>query len=216
MIIEELFPTPMLRVNVESEIDLTEVEKLKRLILDKRKLIPNGGNGNYFHSNENILRSYLQESSLEKVLQKYIDVFLYQIYCEKEAKLKITNSWVNFNPTGAAHHKHFHMNSILSGVFYLQTEAKSGDFMVHKSNDIRQIYSFPFSNNKFIEKSKLFSVRNYDLHIFPSTLEHSVLQNNSKNTRISLSFNTFYYGEVMVNPKGAQPSLSRVNIKDVD
>jgi uncharacterized protein (TIGR02466 family) len=197
---------------------MSEIEKLKLLSLDKKNLVPNSNNNNFFHKNVDILKTYLPNSTTEKVIQKYIDIFLYEIYLEKEAKLKLTGSWININPPGAVHHKHFHVNSILSGTLYINAVKRGGNFIAHKTkSNTRQVASCAFGENKFIEKWKHIPVENYDLVIFPSTLEHSVQKNQSDETRISLAFNAFYYGEVLMNPRGSEnSSLTKLNIKDLD
>jgi uncharacterized protein (TIGR02466 family) len=217
MIVEELFPTPLLRVNIKDELDISEIEKLKLLSLDKKNLIPNGNNGNFFHKNVDLLKTYIPNSTTEKVIKKYLDIFLHDILLEKEANVRITGSWINVNPPRSVHHEHFHMNSILSGTLYLNAEAnKGGEFIVHKTKaNTRQVASHIYGSNKFVDKWKYIPVNTYDLHIFPSILEHSVASNRSKTNRLSLSFNTFYIGEVLMNPKNAVTSLTRLDIKEL-
>jgi len=216
MKVVELFPTPMMIVNVGPELDMEEITKLKLLSLDRKNLIPNGNNGNFFHKNVDLLKNYLIDSNLEKTIQKYLGIFLKDIWLEKEAEIRVTGSWLNINPPNTIHHEHFHMNSILSGVLYIETDTNCGDFVVHKTKaNTRQIGSFSFGENKFVEKFQTFSPKKYDLHIFPSTLEHSVSQNKSNKTRMSFSFNTFYKGEILMNPKSANSSLTKLVIGDL-
>jgi uncharacterized protein (TIGR02466 family) len=212
MKIVELFPTPMLVVNIKSELDAKEIHKLKMLSLDRANLIPNGQNGNMFHKDADLLVNYLPNSQLEKTLQKYLDIFLYDVWLEKESQIKITGSWVNINPTGTMHHKHYHSNAILSGVLYLETDPKNnGPFQTHKMESAsRQVAGYAFGGNKFTEEFRNFYPENYDLYIFPSTLDHSVDYNKSEKSRISFSFNAFYHGELMRNPKKAGTSLTRL------
>jgi uncharacterized protein (TIGR02466 family) len=214
MKIVELFPIPMLVVNIKSELDAKEIHKLKLLSLDRANLVTNGQNGNMFHKEADLLLNYLPNSQLEKTLQKYLDIFLYDVWLEKEAKVKITGSWVNINPKGTMHHKHYHSNAILSGVLYLDTDAKNnGAFQTHKPEaNARQVAGYAFGANQFTEQFRNFYPENYDLYIFPSTLDHSVDYNRSEKARMSFSFNAFYYGELMRNPKSAGTSLTKLTL----
>lgn len=213
MDILELFPTPVMIVNIKEEIKQLEIFNIKKLSLDKKNLITNGNNGNFFHKNVDILKTHIPNSNLEKTLRKYIDVFLKDIWLEKEAELAITSSWLNINPKNTMHHEHTHTNSILSGVLYLNTDEKSGDFVMYNSKAYsRQVSSFAFGSNKFVEKWKNYCPKKYDLVIFPSDLKHSVLPNASNSDRMSLSFNTFYNGEIFMNPKNAVTSLTGLKV----
>jgi uncharacterized protein (TIGR02466 family) len=218
MEVVELFPTPMMIVNIESELDMREITKLKLLTLNKKNLIANGHNGNFFHNNSELLKSYLKDSSLEKTIQKYLNIFLKEVWLEKDSTIKITGSWINLNPPNSIHHEHFHTNSILSGVLYIDTEKNCGDFQTHRpKTNSRQISGFAYGKNKFVEQIRDFTPKKYDLYIFPSTLQHSVLPNKSNKIRISFSFNSFYQGEIMMNPKNQNEitSLTRLVIGDL-
>jgi len=216
MQILELFPTPVMIVNIKEEIKESEIFNIKKLSLDKKNLIPNGNNGNFFHKNVDVLKNHIPNSKLEKTLNKYIDIFLKDIWLEKEAELVITSSWFNINPKHTIHHEHRHPNSILSGVLYLNTDEKSGDFVMYNSKAYsRQVSSFAFGSNKFVEKTKNYCPKLYDLVIFPSDLKHSVLPNASNYDRMSLSFNTFYNGEIYMNPRNAVTSLTGLKLSVV-
>ena len=47
--------------------------------------------------------------------------------------LTVTQSWANTNIKGARHHEHVHPNSIISGVFYFQTNS-STPIIFNKTN----------------------------------------------------------------------------------
>ena len=80
----------------------------------------------------------------------------------------------------------FH-NIINSSVLLDLFESKEEDANVFNSG----LFSFP--------------IKELDLMIFPSYLEHSVPTNNTNQKRVSLSFNTFVRGEI-----GSKSSLSQV------
>ena len=132
---------------------------------------------------------------LKKYCQKYVEKYAYEILkIEKNIKFYITQSWCNYNRTGEHHHHHIHNNSMISGVFYVQTDGTRIQF--HKGRD-----SFPLKMN-FSEQNLLnsditfFKTEANRLFLYPSTLEHSVPKNQSDKERISLAFNTFIKGSV--------------------
>ena len=132
---------------------------------------------------------------LKKYCQKNIETYVYEILkVERNLEFYITQSWCNYNRTGEHHHHHIHNNSMISGVFYVQTDGTRIQF--HKGRD-----SFPLKMN-FSEQNLLnsditfFKTEANRLFLYPSTLQHSVTKNKSNVERISLAFNTFIKGFV--------------------
>ena len=106
------------------------------------------------------------------------------------------------------HHRHYHPNSYLSGVFYVScTDDDRIEFHgIPQTSLMLNLFDLE-EENANIFNSKLFSfpISTLDLMIFPSYLEHSVPTNNTNQKRVSLSFNTFVRGEI-----GSKSSLSQV------
>lgn len=192
MKVYDVFPTPITISDIK--ISFEELEKLMSFYNDRSTWILNKGN-NYASDETDIFRNVLGvESSLVKQVQNEIDVFCEKIMGE-EASLKPTQSWLNFNPTSSIHEKHFHTNSILSGVIYIKTDDKTGNINFHtpfeKFNMIRnKIITY----NDYNFEHVYFTPEPCQLFLFPSFLSHSVDKNKSEVTRISLAFNTFYSG----------------------
>ena len=96
--------------------------------------------------------------------------------------------------TNEFHHKHQHSNSFLSGVFYIEADEELDDITFHNS---LKPFMFTFESDAspvFFADRWTFKVKKNTLIIFPSTLIHHVNKTKSKNTRISLAFNTFVKG----------------------
>jgi uncharacterized protein (TIGR02466 family) len=203
-----LFPTPMMIVNLEEAIDHREIKKLLKVEKDTDNLLINE-NRNYFTRENNILNTLLKtKSTLKELFQKHVDIFIKETMGEGDAKLKIHLSWMNFNPKGTSHHKHIHPNSIVSGVFYIRTNEKSGNFHVHRDDFKSRMIRDRITNyNDFNYDFYYFTPKPYDLYLFPSNLSHSVMPNESDETRVSLSFNTFYEGEIRTDDYGWLSSL---------
>ena len=103
----------------------------------------------------------------------------------------ITISWVNYTEQGEYHHEHSHPNSIFSGVYYIDAdETDKITFTNPKFLPFTlDIQSTNF--NQWNSKSWLVSTPSNTVFIFPSSFGHRVEPTTNKNTRVSLSFNTF-------------------------
>ena len=134
---------------------------------------------------------------LKAFCQKWIDKYFYDVLCiEKDINFYITQSWCNFLNEHVDHHLHAHPNSIITGVFYVQTDGTPIEFY---RGDI--LGSFPFhlsfsENNEWNSDSVHFNSETGKVTLFPSKLQHSVGINHSRDTRISITFNTFVEGEL--------------------
>ena len=107
----------------------------------------------------------------------------------------ITQSWLNITNTGGWHHEHSHPNSLLSVVFYISTVK---DYRIHFHDEAihnRFLQQFPTEDYQSFNSSMFwFGVNNQELVMFPSYLRHSVPRNETKQTRVSISFNTWVKG----------------------
>lgn len=188
----EVFPTPVYTANIRSQLDTREVYSL----LQQKEVEKNEYNA--ISKNRYVLDNF---PTLKEVLRSHVNNMFYKYLGEDSAKLslRITQSWLNFNDTEDRHHEHYHDNSILSGVFYLSCDENTGNLNLYKPSvaaktavnlkTIKKNFDTPFSTEKI-----WLQPNPYDLIIFPSYLIHGVDANQSKKTRISLAFNTFYSG----------------------
>jgi uncharacterized protein (TIGR02466 family) len=111
-----------------------------------------------------------------------------------DVSLRITQSWVNYSEQGQYHHKHAHPNSLVSGVFYVNTN--DNDRIYFYRSGFQQI-KFPTDGwNQWNSESWWFEATEGRLVLFPSSLEHMVPTVEGEKTRVSLSFNTFPVGTV--------------------
>ena len=139
---------------------------------------------------------------LEKCVSEYFETI---IAPSKEVSLYITQSWMNYSKKGQWHHAHEHPNSILSGVFYIQTDDQ--DKIYFEKNHYDQI-SFPTEKwNVYNSKSWWLEATQGRLILFPSSLRHHVETVQTDHTRVSLSFNTFAKGLI-----GAEESLTALEV----
>lgn len=139
-----------------------------------------------------------QSKSIDKdnVVTDYLyNLFSQTLYDNFDERFEIINHWININQPNTYNRIHRHPSSVLSGVYYVQTPKDSGNIVFENehgfyayeelttfSPEARDYYSQHLAT-AFVPKEGL-------LIMFPSYLAHAVEINNSKENRISISFNT--------------------------
>jgi hypothetical protein len=113
----------------------------------------------------------------------------------------ITSCWVNKSAKGQKHHKHMHVNSMLSGIFYLNS-INSGNTVFYISNPwlyYEKTKVFKISKNSLVDHQYEIKPDRGKLIIFPSQIEHFVKENESETERYTIAFNTFFSGTIGEN-----------------
>lgn len=189
----ELFPIPAAWDNLAGHFDEREIGAILGASSNQAEWHLNQGK-NYLHPDWYILDKYAP--TLKEAITKKINWYLREIWGEN-GNIRVTISWVNYNPPGTKHHKHSHPNSIFSGCFYIDTAPDAGAIIISNPNK-KQFYAELLDKNRNKFSSPIFGFRpeKYDLYVFPSWLDHEVEKNKSNSTRISLAFNTFYTGTI--------------------
>jgi uncharacterized protein (TIGR02466 family) len=148
-------------------------------------------------------------ADIKSFIQFYINHFMESIESPfNPVEAYVTQSWLNYTQPREFHHKHEHPNSYLSGVLYINADPEKDKIYFYKSG-YKRIMLPTERFNQFNSESWWFSVGTCDMVIFPSYLTHMVEQTESKDTRISLSFNTFLKGYI-----GAEESLTALHTSD--
>ena len=189
--IEELFPTPLIKVKVEENTEqLKFINDYTTSSVDK-----NGqtlGNMRVLEQHPNIRDLLL--SKFNHVAEEYLKY--------KRRKYIITTSWITQTKIGSRSQLHSHRNSFWSGVYYFQDEYEMGSAKLSFSNpnehradvffDESDIEQYTKSNSNawiITPKSKM-------LLLFPSYLEHEILIHNVNTERLSLAFNIMPTGRL--------------------
>lgn len=201
--VNQLFPTPLVFTKLPRKFTDEEIAFVEKC---SHNVTKNTGN------TTSVDRYVLDEPAMVGVksfIQFYVNYFMTEIespYNPVEAY--VTQSWLNYTQPGEFHHKHEHPNSYLSGVLYINADPDKDKIYFYKQGYKR--ISLPTDRyNPFNSESWWFNVGTCDLVIFPSYLTHMVEQTESKDTRISLSFNTFLKGYI-----GAEESLTALHTSD--
>jgi len=194
--VENLFPTPILIKKIEREFTKTEIDYF---LNQKHEAVPNTGN---FTTIDNYVLNRPELLSLKTFLNGSCNDYLQHVISPKnKIDLRITQSWLNFTHLGEYHHSHKHPNSIISGVLYIRADKTNDQIQFINSTDYEQIKPEVEHWNKWNSETWGFPVETGELFLFPSWIRHGVVRKQDSQTRISLSFNTFYRGKIGQNDK---------------
>lgn len=193
MQINELWPSPV-------GMDYIPVDK-KWLHYCKSVKIDRMTNNNGNKSLDNTILDNPELSDLkEKLIEKANDYLYNHIQIESNVKFRITNSWVVEHLPNDFGQPHYHTNSLISGVYYLDVYENSGDIVIGKVNQQPEnifpaMWLWGYSaDNKFNANSFKFKIQSGNIILFPSHLVHSIEKNLSNKRRYSLAFDFFPYG----------------------
>ena len=201
--IDNLFPIPIGWYKNEEGLTKTE----KKFLIEDQEEKPNEGN------TTSKFRRILHDKkceSLKQFVEESLENYFDQVYKPKsDVEPYITQSWCNYSKTGQWHHKHRHPNSFISGVYYIQADVTDKIQFFHPKQYQQIRIHPPRDFNTWNSESWWYGIETGLLVLFPSSFEHFVPPVTAKQTRISLSFNTFLKGMV-----GDNDSLTGLEIEN--
>ena len=188
--INAIFPTPIYISKIDRELTKKELSFIDKTKLDIYK---NEGNTT---SNDNYILNHKVFKHLKEDLDLTIKDYFQKVISPTDAITPyITQSWLNYTETNQYHHKHQHPNSLVSGVFYINSDEEHDKIKFF--NDKYQTIKPEVKDwNIWNSESWWFSVKTGDVILFPSSLTHMVETKEGDNTRISLAFNVFIKGTI--------------------
>ena len=140
----------------------------------------------FYHQNDNILFC-----TLNKEIESY---FSDSSIFRENLKISYTGMWLNINKSGDYNAWHCHPNCDFSGVFWIEVPADGGNINFASPHEFVEHKSFKIYNSRVTDQfnySEGYGVNPSvgTILIFPSHLYHEVLPNQTRNDRISASFN---------------------------
>lgn len=179
-----LFSKPIFRstVNVDS-IDLSEISWAKNY-------------QNWISESQNILSEEKFKELAVEIGSKVAHYFYGIMRVSLDTEIYITESWINKTEKGQTHHRHWHPNSILSGVVNLSADADQGGHLRLITSTFDTLEFEITEPNVYNAKSWSFPPEKGSIIIFPSNVEHLVEPYMGTEPRYTLSFNTFVKGKI--------------------
>ena len=151
---------------------------------------------NLVSKHQNVLELNNYKSIKYRILEG-LEEYTRNILCVDDIiEFYIIQSWMNINPPGTHHHRHWHPNSLISGVYYIDVDEEANITFISSSTDLSYGcvgYDLPRREyNIHNSLSWFYKVQSNQAIYFPSSLQHEVVTNESTTDRISLSFNVLF------------------------
>tara|TARA_R110000796_G_scaffold32863_2_gene85648 strand:- start:359 stop:937 length:579 start_codon:yes stop_codon:yes gene_type:complete len=191
MIKEQYFPTNIYGKDIKIDNNKLSEDIIKWSKQDSglKKTNVNG-----WHSTTDMATKEEYKILVDEILTASKEVFKEEFL---ERKPIIGNMWANINPPGATNTAHIHPNAHFSGVYYVNTDSKSGPLKIMDPRPgvqmvmpIRQKEELP----KHLWRDAFLDPFIGRILMFPAWLWHSVETNESDKLRISVSFNIVQEG----------------------
>lgn len=150
--------------------------------------------GNYGSTRSDLLDEPVFAETKKKILDN-VNQYAGEVLGYKDLEWYITISWATANPPTASHHYHWHHNSVFSGVYYMDVPDGAPGLRFLKEKN--ETFDFNRSDwNRYNATAWDMVVYSGDLLVFPSSLSHQVLKNETDKTRVVLPFNVWFRGEM--------------------
>src|SRR5210317_113688 len=189
--VHQLWPIPV----YEAEIPVKQEWKnaVVNLEYERTKI-----NNSDISKNRYILNSM---PDLKMEIEKHCDKFVRKyLFVKSSAQFYLQNSWSNLHGPNEYSQKHYHGNSLISGVYYPILPKNSGDLAFHREGSYTNLFhnsiKFEFDEfNNVTTDQYILKLKEGVIIFFPSHLTHSVLINKSKEPRYSIAFNFYVRGK---------------------
>ena len=192
MIVHQLFPEPVYVSTIGRALTKEELKTI-----NKYKKETNKNEGNITSSDNYVLENKTLKNIKEDLQKRVIDYFDKVICTSNSIIPHITQSWINYTETNQFHHRHFHSNSYVSGVFYIDAKKEVDQIIFYRPGEAQKTIGLSAARyNQFNSRSWQCSIQTGDVVLFPSSLHHGVDKKKGPDTRISLSFNVFFKGKI--------------------
>lgn len=185
-----LFPQPIIKTKFPTPFTTEQLE-----------LVHSTPIGKSVGNRSSVSRRILNEPGfveLKNFAQQCLDMWVNEILCPRDpgsVKLEVTQSWLNYTSPGGYHHAHYHPNSVVSGVIYIQADNDSDEIQFQQ--DTPKIWHIDNGKpNEFNSNQYHVPVKTGDVVLFPSQMYHSVPELKGQLPRTSLAFNSFFTGRL--------------------
>ena len=191
--VHSLFPTPVF----QSEIPLKEgwLEYVKTLNYD-RTAMDNG-----YISRDRDIFSHPELRSLKHEISDAVKYFAYgHLKISDYVYIDVCRAWgIKHMPNDWAQN-HCHMNSVFSGIYYLDVSENSGYLVIEKGQHSTNCFMTTLTPdvnffNQYTQQSWRVRPKNGMILVFPSQVIHNVEKNMTDNERYAVAFDVFIRGK---------------------
>lgn len=185
-----MFAVPVYRTKLNRPFSQQEVQFFKQSLQDAVPAI---------HNRSSVDKRVLAAPALADI-QQFIEANLRQYLqtvfnTANDVRLQITQSWLTLSGKGQSHHVHTHPNSVVSGVLYINLAPVDGINFYRNEDNIW--YELVKQQDNYYNAYQYFVQTSVgDLLLFPSNVRHGVREVTEDVERVSLSFNTFFSGQL--------------------
>ena len=190
MNIVDIFPTPVGFYHFEKNLNTEQLNFINEQRTKTKKSFGNNISLDNFILDNSVL------SSLKQNIELKIKEYFQYIHQNDEVNTYITQSWLNFTEEEQFHYEHYHSNSIISGVYYINADHNFDSIQFKKNREYSSIKIEPKILNLYNNSNINFHVKSNDLILFPSSVTHLVVNKKGNNLRTSLAFNVFIKGTI--------------------
>jgi uncharacterized protein (TIGR02466 family) len=188
MNIHNLFPQPVAQVSLNRK--LTDDEFNCIMTQPLRPDFVNAISDNF---------TILEKPELKQIkafCDYHTGIFFDRIFAPlNDIKPHLTTSWVNYTKKNDWCNDHNHSNSIISGVFYVQTH-ESDAIIFHNEPPYKQLSWLNKTDNPWNAEIAMFPAIECELLLFRSDLRHRIVPVQHDGVRVSVSFNTWISGTI--------------------
>ncbi len=189
--IELIFPISVYQTQIGRNLDSSEKKDITDII--EKGLQVSASAGHSYSSDTHIFSTKLKK--IKAFCELAIESYVKEIIKPKEdLDFYITQSWLNVTKPGGFRQVHFHSNSIISGVFYIQTDVSQTISFFDPIAKIKSVIKIDQESTPWNSDIWTIDVTDNKLLLFPSWLDHGVEPNTNTKDVISLSFNVFMKG----------------------
>ena len=197
--VEPIFSTPLYSSKIEIQNELSVLKSSEFGVSDTYGV-------KVLDINNYSLLNMPDFKNLKHQIDEHVERYAREVMCiDPNQKFYMVRSWGVKLPANERARTHWHCNSIISGVCYLDTDDNSGSISFKNDGGLfGKSFSFDYTNFNYYN-SETWSVNPQigDVYLFPSRLSHSIGENKSAKDRYSIAFDYWVRGTIGDKPMNA-------------
>jgi len=200
-----LFPSTL----VVGDISDVDNDKIVNYLLDSFKDYKSEVVDNTFYKSDAYLHKEEVFKPLVEQIYKFVKLTMDDVFEYKDLSPQITLMWATGMGTGDTIHRHYHPNSLYSGVYYPQNRIDYSPLRFYTPKRPMLMPSVKRDNmyNSFCMN---ITPKQNMIVLFPSYLEHDTVPCEQNDLRLSVAFNIMFTGTY-----GEEETLTKLTLKEL-